>query len=67
MEDVLSWHTSFKSIILCYTRFFEEQARLAVNRLEDVYTIWLQNLQFRTDFKSNPEKALKDANLVLTQ
>jgi hypothetical protein len=38
-----------------------------MNKLEDVYTLWLQNLQFRTEFKKNPEKALKDARLELTQ
>lgn len=38
-----------------------------MNKLEDVYTEWLQNLQFRTEFKTNPEKALKDANLELSQ
>jgi hypothetical protein len=38
-----------------------------MNKLEDVYTIWAQNLQFRTEFKINPEKALKDANLELSE
>jgi CRISPR/Cas system-associated endoribonuclease Cas2 len=38
-----------------------------MNKLEDVYMLWLQNLQFRTEFKKNPEKALKDAKLELGQ
>jgi hypothetical protein len=38
-----------------------------MNKLEDVYSVWLQNLQFRTEFKKNPEKALKDAKLELSQ
>ena len=38
-----------------------------MNKLEDVYAVWLQNLQFRVEFKKNPEKALKNANLNLSQ
>lgn len=34
--------------------------------LEDILMEWHSNLQFRETFKKDPEKALKDANFVVS-
>ena len=36
------------------------------NSLEEIYSEWQNNPQFRQDFKKNPEKALNDYNLKLS-
>ncbi len=36
------------------------------NSLDDVYNEWQNNATFRTEFKSNPEQALKNAGMSLT-
>lgn len=37
------------------------------NKLQDIMTLWLNDAQFRTDFKKNPEEALKKAQIELSK
>jgi hypothetical protein len=37
------------------------------NSLEEVYSEWQNNPQFRKDFKKDPQQALKNANLQLSE
>lgn len=37
-----------------------------MNTLEDVITEWQGNLQFKETFKKNPQQALADAGLTLS-
>lgn len=38
-----------------------------MNKLEEVYTEWQNNPQFRQEFKKNPEQALANVGLRLSQ
>lgn len=37
-----------------------------MSSLEDVLTEWQANLQFKEEFKKNPEQALANAGLILS-
>ena len=37
------------------------------SKLEEVYSAWQNNPQFRQEFKTNPEQALLNAGLKLSQ
>lgn len=38
-----------------------------MSRLEDVYSEWQNNPQFRQEFKKNPQQALANAGLQLSE